>query len=99
MKEKTHMEFEWDVKKANKNLGKHGVSFSEAATVFNDGLSVTVYDPDHSKEEDRYITVGLSNRSRLLMVAHTERGQRIRVISARQLTRSEREAYEEKLQS
>ncbi len=89
------MEFEWDPKKEAKNIRKHKVAFSEAATVFADTLSTTVPDPDHSEEEDRYIIIGLSQRRRLLMVAHTERGERIRIISARPLTRAEREAYEE----
>ncbi len=88
------MEFEWNPVKAAANLKKHGVSFAEAATVLSDTLSVTVPDPDHSIDEDRYITVGLSNRSRLLIVAHIERGDRVRIISARELTRAEREAYE-----
>jgi uncharacterized DUF497 family protein len=88
------MEFEWDPAKAAANLKKHGGSFGEAATVFGDTLSVTASDPDHSIEEDRYITVGMSDRSRLLMVAYAERGDRVRIISARELTRTEREAYE-----
>jgi len=90
------MEFEWDPNKASKNFRKHKVSFSEAATVLGDTLAITVPDPDHSVDEDRYITVGWSNRSRLLMVAHTERGNHIRIISARELTRAERRSYEEK---
>ena len=89
------MEFEWDPKKEAKNIRKHKVAFSEAATVFADTLSTTVPDPDHSEDEDRYIIIGLSQRHRLLMVAHTERGERIRIISARPLTPTEREAYEE----
>jgi hypothetical protein len=89
------MEFEWDPKKAAKNLRKHKVSFAEAATVFGDPLSVTVHDPDHSSEEDRYITLGTTNQFRLVMVSHADRGDRIRIISARQMTRAEREAYEE----
>jgi len=89
------MEFEWDARKAVSNLRKHGVSFGEAATVFNDLLSVRVRDPDHSTHENRQIIVGISARLRLLMVAFTERGDKIRIISARELTRSEREAYEE----
>ena len=92
------MEFEWDPKKAAKNLREHKVSFNEAATVFGDPLGTTAPDPDHSLAEDRYITVGMSNRRRLIMVAHTERGERIRIISARELTRAEREAYEEETQ-
>jgi uncharacterized DUF497 family protein len=89
------VEFEWDLKKATKNLRKHGVSFNEAATVLGDSLGTTVPDPDHSLAEDRYITIGMSSRRRLLIVAHTEREERIRIISARELTRAEREAYEE----
>ena len=89
------MEFEWDPNKAQWNLRRHRVSFGEAATVFGDPFSITVPDPDHSFEEDRYITVGVSQSGRLMMVAHTERGNRIRIISARQLTRAERRQYEE----
>ena len=73
----------------------HRVSFSEAATVLSDTFGITVSDPDHSFAENRYITVGMSNRHRVLMVAHTERGDRVRLISARELTRAERKAYEE----
>ncbi|GAB4400371.1 MAG: BrnT family toxin [Anaerolineales bacterium] len=89
------MEFEWDPQKAARNLAKHGVSFAEAATVFGDPLSVTVSDPDHSDEEDRFIIVGQSYRGRLLMVSFGERGDAVRIISARELTRAERRAYEE----
>ncbi|MFN8473370.1 MAG: BrnT family toxin [Anaerolineae bacterium] len=89
------MEFAWDPEKAQRNFQKHGVTFAEAATVFRDPLGVTVPDLDHSENEDRYLTVGLSNLSRLLIVAHTDRGGRIRIISARELTRREREAYEQ----
>ena len=92
------MEFEWDPRKAAKNLRKHRVSFNEAATVFGDPLSTTVPDPDHSMAENRYIIIGVSNRRRVVMVAYTERGERIRIISARELTRAEREAYEEETQ-
>jgi len=95
MEEEVLLEFEWDPRKAAKNLRKHKVSFPEAATAFSDPLSATVSDPDHSAEEDRYIIVGMSNRFRLLMVAFAERGDRIRIISARELTRAERKAYEE----
>jgi uncharacterized DUF497 family protein len=89
------MEFEWNPTKANKNLRKHKVSFHEAATVFGDSLSATVPDPEHSTEEHRYVTIGWSDRGRLLMVAHAESRERIRIISARTLTRSEIKTYEE----
>lgn len=93
------MDFEWDPKKAAKNLRKHEISFSEAVAVFGDPLGITGPDPDHSKEEDRSITVGMSDRHRLVIVAHTERGERIRIISARKLTRLERSVYEDETQS
>jgi hypothetical protein len=76
------VEFEWDLRKAAVNPRKHGVSFEEAATAFGDFLSTTARDPDHSSGEERYITVGLSNLGWLLMVAHAEHGDRIRIISA-----------------
>lgn len=91
------MEFEWDPRKAQTNQQKHGVSFAEAATVFGDDFAITVPDPDHSETEDRFITIGWSNRRRLLMVAHTERNDRIRMISARELTQIERKQYEEEI--
>jgi uncharacterized DUF497 family protein len=87
------LQFEWDSTKARGNLRKHRVAFREAATVLHDPLGITVFAPDHSEEEDRFITVGASERGRLLIVSHTERGERIRIISARELTRSEREDY------
>jgi uncharacterized DUF497 family protein len=89
------MEFVWDPNKAQINLRRHDVSFTEAATVFGDPLSTTISDPDHSFEEERYIIIGTSHRGRLLMVAHTAQGDRIRIISARPLTRRERRQYEE----
>ena len=89
------LQFEWDSEKAHSNQHKHKVTFEEAATVFADALSITVSDPDHSEYEERYITVGLSQRHRLLMVAHTERGGRIRIISARELTKMEKSDYEQ----
>jgi uncharacterized DUF497 family protein len=92
------IQFEWDPAKAKMNLRKHGVAFREAATVLRDPLSITIFDPDHSDEEDRFITFGFSAAGRLLIVAHTERGERIRIISARRLTRAEREAYEQEIQ-
>lgn len=90
-----HMDFEWDPAKAARNARKHGVSFVEAASVLGDPLSITAPDPDHSQDEERFIIVGISNRSRLLIVAVAERGSRIRIISARGLTNRERQAYEE----
>jgi len=87
--------FEWDEEKSRKNLRKHGVAFEEASTVFGDTLSVTIDDPQHSIREWRYITLGYSAKHRLLTVVHTDRGGRIRIISARVATRYERETYEE----
>ncbi len=92
------IQFEWDPAKAKMNLRKHGVAFREATTVLRDPLGITIFDPDHSDEEDRFITFGFSAASRLLMVAHTERDERIRIISARRLTRAERETYEQEIQ-
>ncbi|HHT9126550.1 MAG TPA: BrnT family toxin [Candidatus Brocadiia bacterium] len=89
------MEFEWDPKKAAANEQKHSVTFQETATVFGDPLAVTFADPDHSANEQRYITFGLSRHKRLLVVSHTDRGERIRIISARLTTRKERRIYEE----
>jgi uncharacterized protein len=89
------MEFEWDENKAAKNLSKHGVSFEEAKTVFDDPLYVDFYDPDHSTYEERYLIVGESNQRRLLIVSYTERGNSIRLISARVVTKVEREVYEQ----
>jgi hypothetical protein len=91
------IQFAWDPAKARVNLRKHGVSFREAASVFRDPLGITSFDPDHSEEEDRFITFGFSGGGRLLMVAHTDRGGIIRLISARELTRKERETYEEEI--
>ena len=89
------MDFEWDPRKAEANARKHGVTFTEAASVFRDSLSATASDPDHSHLEDRYIIVGQSEAGRLLIVSHADRGDRIRIISARELTRPERRTYEE----
>ena len=87
--------FEWDHQKAERNATKHRVTFQEAATVFADSLSVTFPDPDHSLDEERFITVGTSETGKVLIVAHTDRGDRIRIISARRTTRREKEFYEE----
>ena len=89
------MQFEWDPEKAASNLRKHGVSFDEAATVFEDDLALTGHDPDHSVGEMRLITFGVSSVGRLLVVSHAERRNRIRIISARPATRPERKLYEE----
>ena len=89
------MSFEWDKKKAVSNLRKHGVSFEEASTALRDSFSATAHDPDHSEDEDRFVTLGVSSKGRLLAVAHTERGNNIRIISARLATKSERQIYEE----
>jgi uncharacterized protein len=89
------MQFEWDENKAVSNLSKHRISFEEAKTVFDDPLYVDFYDLDHSEDEERYLIVGESDRGRLLIVSYAERGNSIRLISAREVTRSEREAYEE----
>jgi uncharacterized DUF497 family protein len=88
--------FEWDEKKADENLSKHGVSFEEAKTVFNDPFSVTVYDPGHSIDEQRYIDIGLSSKARLIVVSYSERGERIRIISSRKATKKEQRNYENK---
>jgi len=89
------MKFEWDPKKAAANVQKHGVVFQEAATVFGDPLAITFDDPDHSKDEYRHMTFGLSLQKRLIVVSHMERGDRTRIISARLMDRKERIIYEE----
>ena len=87
--------FEWNAAKAASNLAKHGVGFEEAATVFGAPLSVTIFDPAHSQAEDRFIILGRSHLDKLLVVVHTERGDNIRIISARHASRRERKQYEE----
>ena len=89
------MEFEWDDGKAETNETKHGVTFAEAMTVFADTLSATGYDPGHSDEEDRFLTMGMSIDGRVLVVSHTDRGDVIRIISAREASRRERKDYED----
>ena len=89
------MDCEWNSEKAALNLRKHGVSFNEAATVFGDPLALTFNDPDHSADESRFLTFGVSSLNRLLTVSHTERGSASRIISARQTTRRERRIYED----
>ena len=89
------IEFEWDPEKAKLNLLKHGVSFREVVGVLGDPLSLTYDDPDHSQEEQRYLTVGTARSGRLLIVSHTDRAGGVRIISARKATRRERARYEE----
>ena len=87
--------FEWDRRKDSANQRKHGVGFTEASTVFDDLLSITIPDPDHAVDEDRFAIIGMSGNRRLLVVVHTVRGERIRLISARSATKHERRNYEE----
>lgn len=86
--------FEWATAKAAINVAKHGVAFEEAATVFDDLLAGASLDREHSLEEERLLTIGLSRKGRILLVSHTERGRVVRIISAREATRAEREKYE-----
>ena len=87
-------EFEWDDEKAGSNLKKHGISFEEGATIFNDPRIATIFDPDHSEGEERYVSIGVSVQGRLLVVVHAEREERIRLISCRKATKAERKIYE-----
>jgi uncharacterized protein len=89
------VDFEWDALKAAENLRKHRISFEEGSSVFYDRFAVTGADPDHSEVEDGLITFGVSSAGRLLVVSHTERGEAIRIISARPATAHERRIYEE----
>lgn len=89
------MIFDWDKKKARTNLRDHKVSFQEAATVFGNLLSETFADPDHSIDEQRFIIIGHSDNGRLLFVSHTDEGETVRIISAREVTGAERKQYEE----
>ena len=89
------MRFAWNEKKAASNLVKHGVSFEEASTVFGDPLSNAFPDTDHSVEEQRFVIIGSSQQGRILVVAHTDDGELVRVISAREATHGERKSYEE----
>jgi len=88
------VEFEWDREKAAQNQEKHEISFDEAVTIFHDPLAATFDDPDHSTGESRFVTVGYSSQNRLIVVAHTERGETIRIISARLATPQERKRHE-----
>lgn len=92
------MYFKWDPDKEKINLGKHGVSFTEAMTIFGDPFEITTADPDHSEMEFRFLSIGLSSSGRLLVVAYTERGERIRIINAREAKPKERRQYESRKQ-
>jgi len=87
------LSFEWDEEKANVNVARHGVTFEEAKTIFNDPFAMTVSDPDHSDEEERWLDVGLSAQGRLLVVWYTERGEKIRIIGCRRATKAEEREY------
>jgi len=89
------LRFEWNLQKAKANLVKHKVSFEEAGTIFKDAFSITIDDPSHSLSEQRYVTTGFSSRNRLIVAVHTDRGNWIRIISARIATKRERKMYEE----
>jgi uncharacterized DUF497 family protein len=86
--------FEWDSKKERANRRKHGISFDEARTIFSDPQELLIADPEHSEDEERLISVGISNRKRILLVVYTEKGDRIRLISARRAAPREQEQYE-----
>ena len=86
--------FEWDEMKAQANIQKHGVSFQEAASVFQDDASLTIHDTAHSLNEERFIDIGISSAGRILLVVYAERGNNIRIISCRKATPAERNAYE-----
>lgn len=88
------MDFEWNTEKAEKNVRKHGISFQEALTVFQDPLSITYPDLDHSADEDRYLIIGLSSSGNVLVISHTFRNDSIRIIGARKATKKERNFYE-----
>jgi len=92
------LKFEWEPQKAKINLKKHGVSFAEASTAFEDVLSLTIDDPLHSTDEERLVLIGMSFKNRLTIVVHTERGNNIRIISARKATKKERKYYENNAQ-
>jgi hypothetical protein len=90
------LNFEWHTEKALKNIKRHNVTFEEASTAFKDPLSLTIDDPHHSDDEQRYVLIGKSYKNRILIVIHTERGNNIRIISARRATKKERAYYEPK---
>ncbi len=92
------LSFEWGIQKAKSNEQKHGITFDEASTVFSDPLSLAIQDPLHSENDERFIIIGVSHKNRILIVAHTERGDNIRIISARKATKNERSYYESNAQ-
>ena len=89
------LNFEWDIKKAERNIERHGISFKEASTIFSDPLSDFFYDPDHSDDEDRFLAIGLSEFGNILVVVFTEKNDIIRIISARKVTKKEQKHYED----
>ena len=89
------MEFEWDAEKDQRNQTKHGISFDEASSIFNDPFAITIDDPDHSWDEHRFLTTGYSNRQRLIIAAHADREERVRLINAREVNGGERHIYEQ----
>jgi len=89
------VKFQWDPRKATKNVARHGISFTEASTVFGDPLASTILDPDHSADEARLLTIGRSTAGRLIVVSHTDREDEVRIISARPGTRGEKKRYEQ----
>ncbi len=89
------MKFQWDPRKATRNVARHGISFREASTVFGDPLASTILDPDHSVDEARLLTIGRSTAGRLIVVSHTDRDDEVRIISARPGTRGEKKRYEQ----
>ena len=88
--------FEWDDEKSKSNFRKHRISFEEAKTVFNDPFAITIDDPDHSDEEERYIDIGISSKGRMFVLWYAERNENIRIIGCRKATKKERRAYEDK---
>ena len=88
------MPFKWDATKSASNLARHGVSFEDASTVFGDLLATTIPDPEHSADEERFLTTGLASRQRIVIVWHTDRGEVVRIIGAREATPRERRSYE-----
>ena len=92
------LSFEWGTQKAKSNEQKHGITFDEASTVFEDPLSLTIHDPLHSENEERFTLIGVSHKNRILIVVYTERGDNIRIISARKATKNERSYYESNAQ-